>query len=36
MFASLLFAALFLFLAGTLLVREPLRAKLLPLLRHAR
>jgi hypothetical protein len=33
---SLAFAALFLALSGALLVRQPLRAKLLPLLRRAR
>lgn len=36
MFANLFFAALFLLLAGALLARQPLRAKLLPLLRRAR
>lgn len=36
MFAQFIFAALFLALAGRLLVPQPLRAKLLPLLRRAR
>jgi hypothetical protein len=36
MFATLIFSALFLALAGALLARLPLRAKLLPLLRRAR
>jgi hypothetical protein len=36
MFATLVFSALFLALAGALLARLPLRAKLLPLLRRAR
>lgn len=36
MFANFLFAALFLLLAGALVARRPLRAKLLPLLRRAR
>ncbi|MDP1733783.1 MAG: hypothetical protein Q8L44_05400 [Sulfuritalea sp.] len=36
MFATLVFSALFLTLAGALLARLPLRAKLLPLLRRAR
>jgi hypothetical protein len=33
---SLVFSAVFLVLSGALLVRQPLRAKLLPLLRRAR
>jgi len=36
MFATFVFSALFLALAGALLARLPLRAKLLPLLRRAR
>lgn len=36
MFAQFILAALFLALAGRLLVPRPLRAKLLPLLRPAR
>jgi len=36
MFAMLIFSALFLAFSGALLVRLPLRAKLLPLLRRAR
>ena len=36
MFENLVFAASFMILAGALLVRQPLRAKLLPLLRRAR
>jgi hypothetical protein len=36
MCATLVFSALFLALAGALLARLPLRAKLLPLLRRAR
>jgi hypothetical protein len=36
MFAELFFAALFLGLSGVLIARQPLRAKLLPLLRRAR
>jgi hypothetical protein len=36
MFATLVFAVIFLALSGVLLVRLPLRAKLLPLLRRAR
>jgi hypothetical protein len=36
MFAILIFSALFLAFSGALLVRLPLRAKLLPLLRRAR
>jgi hypothetical protein len=36
MFATLVFAVIFLALSVVLLVRLPLRAKLLPLLRRAR
>ncbi len=36
MFATILFSALFLALSGALIARQPLRAKLLPLLRRAR
>ncbi len=36
MFATLFFPMLFLLLASALLVRQSLRAKLLPLLRRAR
>ena len=36
MTATLIFAAIFLVLSGALIVRLPLRAKLLPLLRRAR
>jgi hypothetical protein len=36
MFATLIFAAVFLALSGLLLAQRPLRAKLLPLLRRAR
>jgi hypothetical protein len=34
--AATLFSALFLALSGAFIVRQPLRAKLLPLLRRAR
>ena len=36
MFANILLAALSLILTGALLVRQPVRTKLLPLLRRAR
>ncbi len=36
MSATLIFSAFFLAFSGALLVRQPLRAKLLPLLRRAR
>lgn len=36
MFAMILFSATFLVLSGVLIARQPLRAKLLPLLRRAR
>lgn len=36
MFAALIFSAIFLAFSGALIVRLPLRAKLLPLLRRAR